>query len=1461
MRPAGKLKMGYYPCPTRVVEMVASHILRPGQGNMIALADPCAGEGQAVMQLRDLLGGARQVYSYGVELDRERREHCRSLDWTKFIGGDALIGVDWPKYAYDILWFNPPYDDDKEFKRLENRFFIQLVRNKRIIKPGGLFIGILPRRTLPVIATELLNMLDGAPNEDGKNDPYPAVYVFPDPEYDEFEQVVVLGIVRRRARGMVDGAALDAWVEAAHSDDCPVLDYAYDKEGKSTAKWPGAVNPFWTDKQKPADFMTLIGDPVATAHLAWKSGWMSDVNLRETCFGRRQQKVQTLRKLNKSHLAAAIAAGFFNGEVIDGTPEGFRKEMVKGRTIKQLVTVVNKEPQPDGSFLKVTQEQFLSEVISLDSEGKWRVYRVNTDSAKKDTEAQGVVVENGIEVGDLTEWISKIQPALARTADRLFPPLVPDEVLDGPLYRLDNLGSRTPKGKQKTLIQVFRHQIAHKQPALLVVKQGGGKTYITPAALKPFMEEAWAKGEKFRVIGICDKHMLLKWSRYLEDAIPGIKVLIAESIEDINPAKSRVQATKPQRKGRMSEKTYRRLLRKWSNPHPLDADVFLMAYTDISLAGNKAIAAVPRYLALPDSWGRYKFVRNDKGEVDKRTGQIKPTVVLSCPQCGAILREQNKQGAWVYVTGAALEARYRRCTAPKTKLVHDEKNGTIVRTFDSLDKETGQIVRVVRKYSRVLMLDKRGEQMRCNAPLWQHVGDAPRVATTPTRLTERKLVGGKWQSVAVDDIYRPNNGVRGDSGIGLRSQYDLVEFNGKTKIKRAGPRKIDLATFIQRQLNGYRYQDANGNWQTFHIEVVFIDEAHKTARQEAARGMASANIGALAKRSVAPLTGTLSGGYSSTMFYVLWRYTPEIRKQFAYKDLARWIKLYGQYQYTQKSKDERALDDSPIGRNSRRKGAPPTAKEIPGLSPAAYLLFWKYTLFAELAEIFPNLPPKTDKVKKVDLDNEHVTIWKVPVIDWTTGQPKYDDFGNAMFEEKPFTQAEAYEHIRSRLEFEAKILLARGDKGLLAAMLQTLLTFQNDPTEPIEVRHPRTKALVCEFPGLRGDVLYPKEREVLEQIVKDVKNGRKSIVFVTHTGKHDVQARMEWVLAQSERLYGRKLVVASLRSRDVDAIDREAWLEDQTTGADGQPPCDVLICNPKLVETGLDLVYFSDTHFMEPEYSIYTTAQASARTQRPGQKHNVFIYHWAYQKTMEIAALSLIAAKAKELAKISGSDLNDALYAQAGSFNLQEMLVRQLTQGLDPDANDGIQAMFDEAGDEEKRQRQIVVDLAREEGVDFGDIVRSTVSISAIDAGGNVVESVTLNPEAINRMIDTFGSTEVDEDEFEPIAEEWKPVYDKFMAHTEEAATPSEAPKPSYANLLDDDGFGADILEELMQGMLSLFEEEGPVTAPPSGAEVTAKPILEVVKPAEETTEEKRPPTWDELRARIQEKSRKRKAA
>ena len=109
-----------------------------------------------------------------------------------------------------------------------------------------------------------------------------------------------------------------------------------------------------------------------------------------------------------------------------------------------------------------------------------------------------------------------------------------------------------------------------------------------------------------------------------------------------------------------------------------------------------------------------------------------------------------------------------------------------------------------------------------------------------------------------------------------------------------------------------------------------------------------------------------------------------------------------------------------------------------------------------------------------------------------------------------------------------------------------------------------------------------------------------------------------------------------LRSTTVSKEKRENWVKSKLASGE----FNVMITNPNLIKTGLDLLEFPSIIFFQTGYSIFTLRQASRRSWRIGQDAPVWVFYLFYGKTMQSVALSLIATKMETALAIEG-DLSD----------------------------------------------------------------------------------------------------------------------------------------------------------------------------------------------------------------------------
>ena len=136
----------------------------------------------------------------------------------------------------------------------------------------------------------------------------------------------------------------------------------------------------------------------------------------------------------------------------------------------------------------------------------------------------------------------------------------------------------------------------------------------------------------------------------------------------------------------------------------------------------------------------------------------------------------------------------------------------------------------------------------------------------------------------------------------------------------------------------------------------------------------------------------------------------------------------------------------------------------------------------------------------------------------------------------------------------------------------------------------------------------------------------------------------------------------------VDAERREAVIEREIANG-----VNVVLCNPELVKTGLDLIYFPTLIFYEIVFNLSTMMQAAGRSYRLNQTHpHCKIYYLFAEGTMEQTAVQLMSRK-QRAAKLLTGDIGltglDALTEGEGGF--EEALLDAIGRDealLDPSA-------------------------------------------------------------------------------------------------------------------------------------------------------------------------------------------------
>ena len=427
-----------------------------------------------------------------------------------------------------------------------------------------------------------------------------------------------------------------------------------------------------------------------------------------------------------------------------------------------------------------------------------------------------------------------------------------------------------------------------------------------------------------------------------------------------------------------------------------------------------------------------------------------------------------------------------------------------------------------------------------------------------------------------------------------------------------------------------------GRYMPGWFDYAICDEIHQLAG-DTAQGNALGTLSSCTDRIVG-LTGTLLGGYADDLFNTLFRLEAARMKEHGYE----WGAT-GRSSFTQ---DYGVLETitkvEPADNRCSKSKTTSTVRRKPGASP---LLFGEFLMqlcaFVFLEDISGELPPYEETYVSVAMDPLMMAAYR-----------------------------ELEDAIRKALKEH------RGNRSVLSTMLNTLLLYPDHPyglgTLYGTEFDPELKRNVCfviaETRDLPEEQLYSKERKLIEEVRKELAEGRRCQVFAVYTQKHDVTARLQRILTNEG------IRTAVLRA-SVDTSKREAWYARQI-----KEGVQVVISHPKLVETGLDLLDFPTIIFYESGYSLHTLRQASRRSWRIGQRRPVRVKFLCYEGTMQTACLRLMGKKLLVALTMEGKFAGEGLQNIDEDDDMLSVMARELVErnGIGESADAVWKALNDE---------------------------------------------------------------------------------------------------------------------------------------------------------------------------------------
>ena len=336
MRPAGRLKLGFYPLPEKEAARTRLHLKYPVE---FAALDPCVGDGIAFARLLK----SAKAHRYGIEIDADRAEQSAELG-IQVLHANAMT-VRCPAESVSLLYLNPPYDFEvgqQANKRLELVF---LEHTYRWLKPKGVLVFVLPQPQLRVCAKLLAEHFVEL-----------RIYRLTEPNCVQYQQVVVLASRRPRQVHLAGSALLQAAEYIRRIAEDQELGALTDT-ADAIYSVPPSTTTTLTDHGIPLDKVEDLLPQSAAYRQAGR------VLIRE----QRSIQGRPLTPLHGGHVSLLATAGMLNG--VFG--EGDDRHIAHWRSVKFVDHW--EENEPNGTIIQHDRERFSHELSLVFSDGRTQI--------------------------------------------------------------------------------------------------------------------------------------------------------------------------------------------------------------------------------------------------------------------------------------------------------------------------------------------------------------------------------------------------------------------------------------------------------------------------------------------------------------------------------------------------------------------------------------------------------------------------------------------------------------------------------------------------------------------------------------------------------------------------------------------------------------------------------------------------------------------------------------------------------------------------------------------------------------------------------------------------------------------------------------------------------------------------------------------------------------------------------
>ena len=511
-RPASQALGGFYKTQDTIRPLINRRFDVVTQLGRYVVVDPCAGEGEALEDcINAIFGpfGHRQkpnwsptptpwieVIGIGIELEQERSRLLSSALYRvaaeqKSHHGDGLC-ADFSGTGASLLWLNPPYDFFHG-QRFESRF---LDKWTPALATGGQLVFIIPENVLPSVAATLTRWYEDI-----------EVLRYPEPEYQEFKQVVVLA-TKRALVGDVGTLPLIGDLASAPSSlrRVPPGDLTIDVNALDIAAMRASTSPWGTATTTAAGYGRPAQPP----------------------------QIGLAMKPKPAHIAMALGSGVFNGIKLTAP----NRPTLLAKAIFQRTYVTTDEKKDDkGETTKLQQVEkpkLRLTILNLDT-GEYRELSPGTvpsddgalnnfadlllhygDSMVAAMRQRCPALHDGTEeyLRPMTRTLFPAQAHAARAALKLISrgltPLI-----------LGEIGS----GKSSTAAQIFWDLADPSRTALQAATTSPTAACFPPKHYVPLVRCA---------LVVCPPHLITSWQNELRACLPNVPVVVLDKPSDVD---------------------------------------------------------------------------------------------------------------------------------------------------------------------------------------------------------------------------------------------------------------------------------------------------------------------------------------------------------------------------------------------------------------------------------------------------------------------------------------------------------------------------------------------------------------------------------------------------------------------------------------------------------------------------------------------------------------------------------------------------------------------------------------------------------------------------------------------------------------------------------------------------------------------------------------------------------------